>query len=215
MYAALSILLGVLIMSQNTQNQSEPGKWVRHYELLQHTAQYVVVKVNVAAYEASVVLDAYPAGEIAFNTNYFYRGVNPFYKNVPIGHLKQGDEVFKTVGSKGKRPILKIGRVECEVAPILVKDGKAYIQEGIAESKLRADATRQAQRVACGYNRFGKLIIVYGANATLSGLAYKLLEHGVVEGYAMDGGDSAYLKVGSLVRGKPRPIVAVSLARPK
>jgi hypothetical protein len=184
---------------------------VTHYEILRNDAIFAV-KVNLAAYEARPIFKSRNGVGIVFNTNYFTS------RGVPIGTFKFGDiELGEPKLSKGKRPTMDFGGIECEAGPVLIRDSEICWRIGAKEGLFRDDVLRKTKHLALGTTKFGKLIAAFFENHAMWEVAREMQRLGCVEAMNCDGGSSASLSVDAgdkrIVKGNPYVTVGIQLSR--
>lgn len=176
---------------------------IQNYEVIENTANTLAVKINVAAYTASLIRSANAKGYlIAFNTNFFWN-------KIPIGTLLDGDKVIFTYPSRGIRPTLRINQLTFEAGPQLLDNGLPCWSLSFNKGQYSGDVIRRADHIAAGYTSAHKLIVVYKKNASIIELANYLQAKKCLYGLNLDGGSSAYLKVNTFYKGTPKITVGV------
>jgi len=177
-----------------------------HYEVLRNDSVFAV-KVNPAAYVARPLFKGTSKAQIVFNTNYFHN-------RKPIGTFKFGDvELGEPELSKGNRPTIVIGEIECEAGPLLVENSEVCWRHGVSIGKFREDVLRKTKHLALGYTKFGKLIAAFFDNHAMWEVAREMQNLGCVYALNCDGGSSASLRVGDVVKGNPFVTCGIQLSR--
>jgi hypothetical protein len=181
-----------------------------HCEVLRND-EILAIKLNPAAYVARPIFKSRKGVGIVFNTSYFWKGI-------PIGTFKfQGEEMGSPNLSKGNRPTILIGEVECEAGPLLIENGEICWRTGVSIGKFRDDVLRKTKHLALGYTKFGKLIAAFFDNHALWQVARAMQDLGCVYALNCDGGSSASLSVDAggkrIVKGNPYVTVGIQLSR--
>jgi hypothetical protein len=178
-----------------------------NYQILRNDEDALIVKINPIAYYADLLYqeELPPNVEIAFNTNYYWRG--------PLGVFKKGSwHHDKTKPSKGVRPTIHINGTDCEAGPLLLRNGTEAYQKSIADGMYQSDTYRTTRHTAVGYTSANKLIVAYFEKINLKDMAKAMRDADCVWAMKCDGGHSAYLKVGDIVRGLSKvPYCGVTL----
>jgi hypothetical protein len=182
-----------------------------HYEILREDSVFAV-KLNPAAYVARPLFKGKSAAQVVFNVNYFAG------KGIPIGTFKFGDvELGEPELSKGNRPTILIGEIECEAGPLLIENGEICWRTGVSLGKFRDDVLRKTKHLALGYTKFGKLIAAFFDNHALWQVAREMQDLGCVYALNCDGGSSASLSVDAgdkrIVKGNPYVTCGIQLSR--
>lgn len=166
---------------------------VAHYEILANDPDRLIVKFNPAAFIARPVCfsPVSKSATLSFNCNYFYG-------TAPIGEFKWGDWKHPTIKSPGIRPSFKVGSVTIEAGPLLLP-GKW--RDSVLEGKYSSDTYRKTSHVVYGETEAGKGYVAWYRNAGMDEMAEDASKH-CVRAMKCDGGGSAYLKVGKIVRGR-------------
>jgi hypothetical protein len=185
-----------------------------HCEVLRNDGIFAV-KLNPAAYVARPIFKSRKGVGIVFNVNYFN---NESKKKEPIGTFKfQGEEMGSPNLSKGNRPTILIGEIECEAGPLLIENGEICWRTGVSIGKFRDDVLRKTKHLALGYTKFGKLIAAFFDNHALWQVAMVMQDLGCVYALNCDGGSSASLSVDAggkrIVKGNPYVTVGIQLSR--
>jgi hypothetical protein len=182
-----------------------------HCEVLRND-EILAIKLNPAAYVARPIFKSRKGVGIVFNTSYFAG------KGIPIGTFKfQGEEMGSPNLSKGNRPTILIGEIECEAGPLLIENGEICWRTGVSIGKFRDDVLRKTKHLALGYTKFGKLIAAFFDNHALWQVAMVMQDLGCVYALNCDGGSSASLSVDAgdkrIVKGNPFVTVGIQLSR--
>jgi hypothetical protein len=189
---------------------------VTHYEILRNDPSILAVKVNLAAYEARPIFKSRNGVGIVFNTNFFNRE-SP--KKEPIGVFRfQGEEMGSIALSKGKRPTFFVGDIECEGAPMLVKDSEIVWRQSAKECIVRSDVLAKTQHLCLGALKgSGKTVIVYFSNHAIWECARVMQDLGCTDAINYDGGSSASLSIQigdkRIVKGNPFVTCGIQLSR--
>jgi hypothetical protein len=177
-----------------------------NHEILKDDAEVLAVKVNLAAFDARLILrgKADPSAELAWNGPYFWGPL-------PIGRLEAGGHKAVCLPSKGNRPAIQTDKFSFEAGPLLVAGGLVKVVTGdswvyrssMTEGKFRPDVARKCDRLCVGLTGFGKLIVAHLKESDLMHAAYDMHRLGSIWAMTCDSGSSAALRVGDKARGNP------------
>jgi hypothetical protein len=174
---------------------------MKNYELLPAPGGATLVKFNPAAFKASLVCfeDTDPDAVIAFNANYFDQKTK-----APIGWFRNGKWIrLDAIPGPQLRPHFEFCGALVQAGPTLFEEGnpdwgwRLYAEN----EKFRPDALRKAAHNALGETEHDKIVVGHFPNHTLDQIAQTMRKH-CVRAMKCDGGGSAYLKVGEIVRGE-------------
>lgn len=168
------------------------------YEILDTTTDKLIIKLDPVAYNISLSLNHKPKEFIIINSNYFW-------KNTPIGIFIDGNRFFENIPLKYYRPPFNIGDCIINAGPTIIKDYKVitdYKDEG-----FRSDVLRKTSHTFIGISRHNKVVLGYYRNATPIQIAKDIAKYEVKTAIKLDGGSSAYIKVGDQIRGQVQKVV--------
>jgi len=187
------------------------------YQII-HQNNFVAIKINPVAYEIKIFRKKLSKlSNFAINSNYYWN-------NNPIGLLKDYT-LFPYIDKYSNiRPVFLITEkgvpslkvlsnasmlsdysLASQAGPWLINAGKIVYPLSLKEGHFQLDVSRVTKHTALGITEFGKIILYYNSNTSLSNMAFDLQKLGCTYAMNMDGGSSSSLKVNSKQFGNPYP----------
>lgn len=182
---------------------------MQNIAILRNDKEFLAVQINPQAYKCNAFTGKpNPNSILSLNINYSW-GI------MPIGYVRNNNTNWITLPNKAKRPCLCLTKegfasvrnpshpdfditkwpLVMQGGPTLVSNKKNVATASIKTEGFRADAVRRTDHIAIGTTKVGKIVIVFGHNASMTELADELIVYKSINGFKCDGGSKLFLQL--------------------